>query len=319
MNIFRCDLCPRNCRINRKKGIGFCKADDKIKISWFGHHFGEEPPISGPSRLRRSRGGSGTIFFSNCNLKCVFCQNWQISQPSFALRFGGLRKGKELNQDKSYDVNGIVEMMLKLQEEGSLNINLVSPTVWSYWLEKVIITAKRKGVKIPIVWNTNGYEKTKTLKEFEGLVDIYLPDYKYDNEKLAIKYSSAPGYPEVARKAILEMQRQVGDLQIDQKGKAIRGLIVRHLILPGQIENTKNCLRFVKTISDRVHLSLMTQYNPLYRAREFAEINRPIGKQEFEAANKLVEGLGIKYGWVQEFGGAVKCFSPDFEKENPFG
>ena len=177
----------------------------------------------------------------------------------------------------------------------------------------------RSGLKIPIVWNTNGYEKTETLKEFEGLVDIYLPDYKYDNEKLAIKYSSAPGYPEVARKAILEMQRQVGDLQIDQKGKAIRGLIVRHLILPGQIENTKNCLRFIKTISDRVHLSLMTQYNPLYRAREFAEINRPISKQEFEAANKLVEGLGIKYGWVQEFGGAVKCLSPDFEKENPFG
>jgi len=211
------------------------------------------------------------------------------------------------------------EMMLKLQEEGALNINLVSPTVWSYWLKKVIITAKKKGLKIPIVWNTNGYEKTETLKELEGLVDIYLPDYKYDNEKLAIKYSSAPGYPEVARKAILEMQRHVGDLQIDQEGKAIRGLIVRHLILPGQIENTKNCLRFIKTISDRVHLSLMTQYNPLYRAREFAEINRPISKQEFEAANKLVEGLGIKYGWVQEFGGAVKCFSPDFEKENPFG
>jgi len=151
-----------------------------------------------------------------------------------------------------------------------------------------------------------------------GAVDVYLPDYKYSLEKLAFKYSSALNYPEISRKAILEMERQVGDLEVDKNGIAKKGLIVRHLILPNAIENTKGCLKFISSISPKVHLSLMSQYNPTYKAREYGEINRPISKQEFEAAQKLVKGFGIKYGWVQEFGDAVECLNPDFSKKDPF-
>lgn len=288
MDIKKCDICPRK---------GYCGAGDKIEISWYGLHFGEEPPISGTN-------GSGTIFFCRCNLKCVFCQNWQISQVCSGCQ--------------TYSSDEVVKIMLELQGKGAHNINLVSPTIWSYWLREIILKAKRKGLKIPVVWNSNGYEKAEVLKEFNGLVDIYLPDYKYDIDKFAIKYSSAPNYSETARKAILEMQKQVGDLIVNKNGIAQKGLIVRHLILPNAMENTKGCLRFISSISKKVHLSLMSQYNPLYRAKEFGEINRPISEQEFEAAKKLVSGFGIKNGWVQEYGGSVKCLSPDFRKENPF-
>lgn len=301
MEIKKCDLCPRNCRVdranNKNNKKGFCDGAEEIEISWYGLHFGEEPPISG---IR----GSGTIFFCHCNLKCVFCQNWQISQVCC-----GCKKCSEKE---------ILEIMFELQRKGAHNINLVTPTIWSYWLKKIIFKAKKKGLKIPILWNSNAYEKVEILKEFEGLVDIYLPDYKYDIEKLAIKYSLAPNYPKIARQAILEMQRQVGDLEVDENGIAKKGLIVRHLILPNAMENTKGCLRFISSISPKVHLSLMSQYNPLYKACEFGEINRPINKEEFEAAEKLVKGFGINYGWIQEFGGAVKKLTPDFNKKDPF-
>jgi putative pyruvate formate lyase activating enzyme len=278
--------------------LGFCRAGSKIEISWFGLHHGEEPPISGAS-------GSGTIFFCRCNLKCVFCQNWQISQKCI-----GCRK---------YPPEEVAEIMLGLQKDGAHNINLVTPTIWSYWLKKSIILAKKMGLKIPVLWNSNAYEKVEILKEFAGLVEIYLPDYKYDSGKLAVKYSSAPNYPEIAQKAILEMQRQVGDLMVDKKGITQKGLIVRHLIIPNALENTKNSLKFIRSISENIHLSLMSQYNPLYRACEFGEINRPLNLEEFEAANKLVEGFNFKNGWIQEFGGSVKCLNPDFTQKTPFG
>lgn len=297
MDIGRCNCCPRECKVNRKKGeLGFCRAGNEIEISWFGPHHGEEPPISGTS-------GSGIIFFCQCNLKCVFCQNWQISQECL-----GCQK---------YTPEKVAEIMLSLQKDGAHNINLATPTIWSYWLKKSIILAKRRGLKIPVLWNSNAYEKVEILKEFEGLVEIYLPDYKYDSEKLAVKYSSAPNYPETAQKAILEMQRQVGDLKVDKEGIAQKGLIVRHLIIPNALENTKNSLKFIRSISENIHLSLMSQYNPLYRACEFGEINRSLSEEEFEAANKLVEGFNFKNGWIQEFGGSVKCLNPDFAQKSP--
>lgn len=298
MDIKRCNICPRNCGVNRENGkLGFCGAGREIEISWYGPHPGEEPSVSGFH-------GSGIIFFCHCNLKCVFCQNWQISQECI-----GCQK---------YSVDEVVEIFLELQERGYHNINLATPTIWSFHLKEIILKAKKRGLKIPVLWNSNAYEKVETLKEFEGLVDIYLPDCKYDTEKLAIKYSSAPNYPKIAQKAILEMQRQVGDLDVDENGVAKKGLIVRHLILPNAMENTKGCLKFISSISPKVHLSLMSQYNPLYKAHEFGEINRPITKEEFETAQKLVEGFGIKYGWIQEFGGSVKNLNPDFKKESPF-
>ena len=198
-----------------------------FEISWFGPHFGEEPPISGPSRFA-SRGGSGTIFFCRCNLKCVYCQNWQIAHENISC--------------KTVSAVELLKAILTLQEQGAHNINLVSPTVWASRLREVLKTAKKKGLKIPILWNSNAYETVKSLQKLEGLVDIYLPDYKYAQEEPAIKYSNCPGYPKIASSAILEMQRQVGDLVVDERGIGQRGLIVRHLVLPGHLENTKKCL-----------------------------------------------------------------------------
>ncbi len=271
----------------------------KIEIAWFGKHFGEEPPISGPP----AGGGSGTIFFCRCNLKCVFCQNWQISQATGG--FEGCR---------GYEGKDVVKIILDLQEQGAENINLVTPTPWAFWLKAILIEAKKEGLVIPVVWNSNGYEDLGVLREMGdlGLIDIYLPDYKYSDEKLAIKYSSAPNYPKIAREAIIEMYRQVGDYN----GR--KGLIVRHLILPGQIENTIECLKFIRSISPNIHLSLMTQYNPLFKAKDFPEINRNLNREEYDRVLREVENLGFDNGWVQEFGESTNCFTPDFKKQDPF-
>jgi putative pyruvate formate lyase activating enzyme len=208
--------------------------------------------------------------------------------------------------------------MLDLQRKGAHNLNLVTPTIWSSHLKKAIRLAKEQGLIIPLIWNSNGYETVEVLQELVGLIDIYLPDYKYDFEKLAKKYSFAPSYPLIAKKAILEMFRQVGDLVFDKNGLAQKGLLIRHLVLPNQMENTKNCLKFIRSVSEGIYLSLMSQYNPLYKACEYGEIHRPISQEEYLAAQKLVAGFDIKNGWVQDFGGSVKRFTPDFGKENPF-
>lgn len=302
-----CRLCPKECGVNRKEKLGLCRASEEMKISWYGFHPGEEPPISGSK-------GSGTIFFCHCNLKCVFCQNWQISQEGAnCQKVSGER---------------LVEIFFELQNKGRHNINLVTPTIWTLsrkagsgsdgQLIKAIRKAKKKGLKIPIVWNSNAYEKVETLKMLDGLVDIYLPDYKYSDDHIAIKYSSAPKYPEIARRAVLEMQRQVGDLVLGKEGIAKKGLIVRHLVLPNHLENTYKCLEFIRSLSDNVNLSLMSQYNPQYKADQFPEINRFLDQKEFESVSKMVEELNFQYGWIQEFGGAVKCLNPDFNKRNPF-
>lgn len=269
----------------------------KFEISWSGPHFGEEPPLSGTN-------GSGTIFFCRCNLRCVFCQNWQISQENISC--------------KTVSEAELLKAIFELQKQGVHNLNLVSPTVWASKLREVIKTAKEKDLKIPVLWNTNAYETVKSLEKLEGLVDIYLPDYKHAQDNLALNYSNCPGYPEIAKAAILEMQRQVGDLRIDKDGIAQKGLIVRHLILPGHLKNTKKCLEFIRSVSDKVHLSLMSQYNPTYKAHEFPEINRVLTRKEFEEVKDYAQKLGFKYGWIQEFGGAVKCLNPDFCQENPF-
>jgi len=268
-----------------------------FEISWFGPHFGEEPPITG-------RNGSGTIFFCRCNLKCVYCQNWQISQERISCR--------------TVSEVALLRTMLTLQKQGTHNINLVSPTVWASRLRDVIRLAKEKGLIIPVLWNTNAYETVKSLQKLEGLVDIYLPDCKYAEDSLAVKYSNCPGYSGLAKKAILEMQRQVGDLAVDKSGVAKKGLIVRHLVLPGYLKNTKKCLKFIRSISDNIHLSLMSQYNPAYRANLFPEINRTLTKEEYEEVLSEVKNLDFKRGWIQEFGGVARCLNPDFSKDNPF-
>lgn len=292
-----CAICPRNCLVNRKTKLGYCQKGEKLEVSWYGAHFGEEPSISGVR-------GSGTIFFTGCNLSCVYCQNWQISQNRI--------RGKLLDNPK------LGEILLKLQSQGVHNINLVTPTIWTVQLIKVIKWAKKRGLKIPIVWNSNAYEKVETLKQLEGLVDIYLPDFKYADDDLGVKFSLVKNYSTIAKKAIYEMQRQVGDLKVGKNGMAVKGLIVRHLILPSHLENTRKCLTFIRSLSKNIHLSLMSQYSPVFKAGKFKEINRELTKEEDKMAKKIMEGLNFKYGWIQEFGESVKNLQPDFRKSNPF-
>lgn len=279
-----CTFCPRYCQ---ERTFGFCKAKDKFEVAWWGKHFGEEPPISGDK-------GSGTIFFGRCNLKCVYCQNWQISQEDFS--------GKFFSQEE------LLKLFFELQNQGCQNINLVSPTVWSGRLIPVLEKAKGSGLKIPIVWNTNAYESVEILKSLSGLVDIFLPDYKYDDDSLGLKYSQVSDYSKVARKAILTMFSLVGP----QK------LIVRHLILPGETKNTLKCLKFIRSLSPQIQLSLMAQYNPLYKAKNFPKINRKLTKQEYDLVLKEVKDLDFEEGWIQEFDQSVVPFTPDFNKEKPF-
>lgn len=290
-----CTVCPRQCNADRTQRSGYCRAGDKVKIAWWGLHFGEEPPLTG-------RGGSGTIFFSHCNLKCVYCQNWQISQEAI---------GQE------YEDREVAEMMLDLQQKGAENINLVSPTIWAKNLLCIIPQVRRLGLTIPIVYNTNGYDAVETLKSLAGWIEIYLPDYKYDQEDLAIKYSAAPNYPQIARQAILEMQRQVGDPLINSRGIAEGGVIIRHLILPNAIENSLGCLNFLRGVSPTVFVSLMSQYSPSYKAKNFPEINRPINRKEYDEVKNHWEKLGLD-GWAQEFSEPVGIYQPDFTKPRPF-
>lgn len=268
---------------------------DFIKIAWFGKHFGEEPPLVG-------NGGSGTIFFTGCNLRCVYCQNYQISQQ---------------NLGENYSLKDLTEIMLELQKDGVLNINLVSPTIWAEQIKPVIKEAKNEGLRIPIVWNSNAYESEGLIKSLKGLVDIYLPDFKYGDDDLAFKYSGAKNYVEKAKESIKAMFEQVGNLKLSEEGIAQKGIIVRHLILPNNVENSKKSLKYISEIDKNIFISLMTQYEPLNEAKKFPEIARRITEEEFEKVYNYQLELGLKNGWVQEME-SQKIFLPDFKKENPF-
>lgn len=276
----KCRLCPRECRVNREKGErGFCKAGMDLTVSSFHAHFGEEPPISGYR-------GSGTIFLTYCNLRCVFCQNYPISH---------LGNGNQISPSV------LSQMMLNLQEKGCHNINLVTPTVFVPQILAGLLLAIQKGLNIPLVYNCSGYEKVETLKILEGIIDIYMPDIKYGGREEGKKYSSAPDYFQVAKKAIREMHRQVGDLRLDQKGIANKGLLVRHLVLPNNLAGTARVFGFLaKEISTTTYISTMNQYFPAYRAEEFQELKRRItGKEYKEALNTAME-LGLEKGWQQD-------------------
>lgn len=269
---------------------------DFVKIAWFGKHFGEEPPLSG-------KNGAGTIFFTGCNLKCVYCQNYQISRQ---------------NLGKKYSLEELSGIMLELQNQGAINIDLVSPTIWVKQIKRAIIAARKKGLKLPIVWNSNAYESVKMIKELKDFVDIYLPDFKYGDDRLALKYSGIKDYVKKAEASIREMHSQVGNLKLSKAGLAERGLMVRHLILPGSIENSLKALERIEKIDKNIRVSLMSQYEPVFKAKDFSEINRHIRPEEYEIVfDRLIE-LELGSGWVQELN-SQKVFLPDFTKENPFG
>lgn len=268
-----CCLCPRRCRVDRTAGErGFCKTGDMPFVSSHGPHFGEESPLVG-------RGGSGTIFFGRCNLGCIFCQNWTISH---------LGEGSEVSFERLSDI------MTGLEDMGCHNINLVTPTHQMPMILKALMIAKDKGLHLPIVYNTGGYDSIEALSLLDGIVDIYMPDLKYWDPKMSLKYSKAKDYPEAARLAIKEMHRQVGDLII-KNGIAERGLLVRHLVLPEGIAGTKEVVTFIaEEISKNTYINLMDQYHPCYKAFEHPPLNRRITKAEFEDAVRFALSAGLK-------------------------
>lgn len=268
-----------------------------VKIAWFGKHFGEEPPLVGNEQQ-----GSGTIFFSGCQLCCVFCQNYQISQEGL---------GNECS------VGHLAEMMLDLQKQNAVNINLVSPSIWWTKIKPAIVLARDRGLNLPIVWNSNAYESVAILKELAGLVNIYLPDFKYGDDAAGIKYSKVNNYSKVAKAALIEMLKQVGHIKIDSRGLAQEGIIVRHLILPNNLDNSFKALKILADIDKNFAISLMNQYHPLYRADIFPEINREVTLKEFETVFQYLLKQGMENGWVQEAESAARLI-PDFLKNNPF-
>ena len=293
-----CNLCPRQCNIDRSAGRGFCNANENIFLARAALHFFEEPSISGSE-------GSGAVFFGGCNLRCVFCQNERISR--------GLT-GKEVSVEK------LAQIFLSLESQGANNINLVTPSHYVYAIKDALILAKEAGLKIPIVYNTSAYELPETLKMLEGLIDIYLPDFKYFDDSLAVKYSNAPGYAETAKAAIAEMFRQVKTPVFDDRGIMQKGVIVRHLLLPLGVNNAKKIVSYLhETYGDSIYISLMNQYTPLdtpsmAKVRDkYPELFRRVTKREYERLLDHVLSLNIVNAYFQEGDTAKESFIPDFD------
>jgi putative pyruvate formate lyase activating enzyme len=290
-----CVLCPRKCGVNRLKDeMGFCRTGREAQVySYFAHH-GEEPALSGT-------GGSGTIFFARCNLKCCYCQNYDFSQ---------------LNEGRRTTKRELADCMLSLQKEGCHNINFVTPTHVIPQILEALVMAVEEGLHLPLVYNTSGYELPETIRSLSGIIDIYLPDMRYANNALASKYSNAESYADYNKAAVKEMFRQVGDAQFDENGLITAGLIIRHLVLPQNIAGTEEILAFIANeISTKTPISLMSQYIPAFEADNYPPLDRPITIEEYEKAIALLKKYGFENGWVQESGG-LKRFAGTNIKRN---
>ena len=291
--LIECNVCPHKCKVNRLEGkLGRCKCNDKIKIALVSTHMYEEPCISGTN-------GSGTMFFSNCNLSCKFCQNYEISQ---------LGKGYEIT------IEELASIMVKQQEEGVHNINLVTPTMYAYQIIEAIKIARKNGLNIPIIYNSNGYENVETIKDLKGYIDVYLPDLKYYSNEIAVKYSKAPNYFEIVSKAILEMISQVGEPIFDKDGMIKKGVMIRHLVLPNHIQNSKNVLKWIKeNIPEEIYIDVMAQYFPTYKAKEDELINRKLTKREYKEIENYFYLLDFKNGYMQELGEHEEEYVPKWD------
>ena len=291
MNLENCNICPRNCKVNRNKNeLGFCKAGNKIKIARYSLHYWEEPCISG-------KRGSGTIFFSGCNLKCIFCQNYDISFHN---------NGKEITIERFADI------CIELQNKKALNINLVTPTIYLPLIKEGLILAKKKGLKIPIVYNTSGYESVESLKELEGLIDIYLPDFKYYDNEIAKNFSSCNNYFEVTSKALEEMYRQVGKPKF-KSNIMKKGVIVRHLLLPNHLDDSKKIIKYLyNNYKDNIYISIMNQYTPVRKIEKYKELNSTVKEKEYDELIDYALDLGVKNAFIQEGETCKESFIPDF-------
>ena len=289
----KCTICPHNCGIDRTNNqIGRCKSKDTVKIALYSTHNFEEPCISGKK-------GSGTVFFSNCNMNCVFCQNYEISQQG---------KGKEITIEK------LAEIFIKQQEKDVENINLVTPTSYVPQIIEAIKIARNKGLKLPIVYNTNGYEKVETLKMLEGYVDIYLPDFKYSDNELAKRLSKVDNYFEIATQALTEMYRQTGKAVFDDRGIMQKGMIIRHLVLPNHILNSRKVLKWINENMHDVYVSVMAQYFPTYKAKDIEDINRKLTKEEYEQIENYLYRLDLENGYIQELGEHEEEYVPKWDE-----
>ncbi len=294
-----CECCPRTCGVDRLKGkTGFCRVSSGIQVSHAGLHFGEEPPISGTK-------GSGAIFFSGCNLRCVFCQNYQISQKF------------QQGDTRTLTEDDIVSEILRLQYEGAHNINFVSPSHMVFQMADAIQSAKEKGLVVPVVYNSNGYDSVDALRQIRGLVDIYLPDIKYLDNKLGKQFSLVDDYADIVPGVLREMLNQAGSLEMDNDGIAMRGLLVRHLVLPGHLDNSRRCLSFLADLSPDIHVSIMSQYSPQYKAGAYPGISRTLTEKEYDEITDYALGLGLENAFIQELKSQYH-YLPDFDQERPF-
>lgn len=291
----KCNLCMRNCNVNRNKGVkGLCNSTNNIRIARAALHFWEEPCISGEN-------GSGTVFFSNCNLRCVFCQNYEISNEGF---------GKEITVDRLADI------FIELQEKGANNINLVTPTHFVPQIIEALKIAKNNGLDLPIVYNTNSIDTLDTIKALNGYIDVYLPDFKYFEDKYSMKYSKIKGYSKNVIDVIDEMIKQVGAPKFNKDGIIEKGVIVRHLLLPGLLFDSKKVVDAIyNNFGDNVYISLMNQYTPMHNAKMYPEINKSINEKTYDVLIDYALSIGIKNGFIQESGTNSKEFVPDFNNE----
>lgn len=288
----KCAICPHNCGINRLNNrIGRCKSKATVKVALYSTHNFEEPCISGKK-------GSGTVFFSNCNMNCVFCQNYEISQQG---------KGKEIS------IEELADIFIKQQEKDVENINLVTPTSYVPQIIEAIKIARGNGFKLPIVYNTNGYEKVETLKMLDGYVDIYLPDFKYSDNELGKRLSKVDNYFEITTEALKEMYRQTGKAVFNEEGIMQRGMIIRHLVLPNHILNSRRVLKWINENMHDVYVSVMAQYFPTYKAKEIDDINRKLTKEEYEQIENYLYRLDLENGYIQELGEHEEEYVPNWE------
>ena len=296
-----CKSCPRNCKIDRTNGeLGICASGSLPIVSSYTPHFGEEPVLSGTK-------GAGNIFFGNCNLNCVYCQNFIISQKP------------KIEKKNEVTIERLADIMLELQEKGCHNIGLVSPTHYSASIIKSIKIAVERGLNLPIIYNTNGYDSVEVLSLYDGIINIYLPDFKYGDNTEGKIYSKVDDYFDRTKEAITEMYRQVGSELIYENGNVVKGLIIRHLILPNGLADTEKVFKFISELDPKIHVSLMAQYYPANIANRYMLINRSVSNTEYSRAIELLDKFGLENGWIQELESS-ESYRPYFDKNrtDPF-